>query len=425
MAASNKHFHLTLEERTIIANGIRNGSTKADIAAVLGKDKSTIGKEIKKRRVLTHHFALPLECDHYKKCTHGRNCTYNCPDFKQFSCKRRDRSPGACNGCNKFNHCRFNKFLYKPSLAHSEYKETLVDARQGVNLTTEEVKHIGSIIKPLLFQGQSPYQILLAHPELGISEKTLYTYIESGVFQIIGISAMDLRRQVSRTIPKAKKNVLKKRQDRRYLKGRTFRDYQAFLTEQPDIKVVQMDTVYNDGSHGPFIQTFKFMDTGFFFALFHHEKTAEEMWKGVQLLDELLGPELFNRSVQVLLTDRGSEFTMAEAIEHREDGTIRTHIFYCDPMQSCQKGSLENKHIELRYILPKETDLIRLGLHSQKELNLVLSHLNSSPNEKLNGKSSIELLEFLYPELAKKFSDFGVSKITRDKVTLKPYLLKK
>jgi len=55
----------------------------------------------------------------------------------------------------------------------------------------------------------------------------------------------------------------------------------------------------------------------------------------------------------------------------------------------------------------------------------VISHVNSSPKEKLNGKSPIEYLEFLNPLLFKKFYDFGVTKIDKDKVILKPYLIKK
>lgn len=54
MAKSNKNLHLTLSEREIIQRGIENGSTKTSIAATLGKDKSTIGKEIKAHRVHSH-----------------------------------------------------------------------------------------------------------------------------------------------------------------------------------------------------------------------------------------------------------------------------------------------------------------------------------------------------------------------------------
>ncbi|WP_083806103.1 MULTISPECIES: helix-turn-helix domain-containing protein, partial [Clostridia] len=54
MNPKNAFSHLTLQERRIILTGITNGSTKTAIAQTLGKDKSTIGKEIKLHRKLTH-----------------------------------------------------------------------------------------------------------------------------------------------------------------------------------------------------------------------------------------------------------------------------------------------------------------------------------------------------------------------------------
>lgn len=85
-------------------------------------------------------------------------------------------------------------------------------------------------------------------------------------------------------------------------------------------------------------------------ALYRDEKTAVSMKDGVDILESILGAELFHKYVHVLLTDRGTEFSAAEAMEASHDGTRRTRVFYCDPMQSGQKGTLENKHIELRYI---------------------------------------------------------------------------
>ena len=46
--ATNKNKHLTQDDRNVIAIGIVNGSSKKAIADNLGKDKSTIGKEIRK-----------------------------------------------------------------------------------------------------------------------------------------------------------------------------------------------------------------------------------------------------------------------------------------------------------------------------------------------------------------------------------------
>jgi IS30 family transposase len=306
-----------------------------------------------------------------------------------------------------------------------DYRTTLIDSRDGVNLTSQEAKAMADIIKPLLKQGQSPFQIVTNHPELGISEKTLYNYIENDVFhEIAGITVMDLRRQVSRKISKKKSKTYKKRADRKYIQGRTYKDYKEYLSENPDIFVTQMDTVYNDETNGPFIQTFKFVNAGILFGIYHEAKTALTMKEGVDLLESILGTALFRKYVHVLLTDRGSEFTAADAMETASDGTRRTRVFYCDPMQSGQKGTLENKHIELRYVLPKDTDLRGLGLVDQDALNLALSHVDSAPVELLGGKSPLELADFMYHDLYEKLEAFGIHKIEKDKVILKPYLLK-
>ena len=426
MKHSNSFSHLTLEERRIILAGISNGSTKSAIALTIGKNKSTIGKEIKLHRKLTHKCKLPLECVNYRKCIFGRLCVPDCPRYVPFHCSRRDRSPGACNGCSNWSRCRFDKFQYIPEEAHLDYRSLLIDSRQGVNLTIQQARSMASIIAPLFKQGHSPYHIVTNHPELGISEKTLYNYIESGVFrEIAGITSLDLRRQVSRKLPKKKAQVYQKRADRSYLRGRTYKDYLAYLSQYPDVFVVQMDTVYNDGSNGPFLQTFKFVQAGLLFALYHEEKTASAMKDGVDLLASILGPSLFRKYVHVLLTDRGPEFSLADAMEHGADRSLRTRVFYCDPMRSGQKGTLENKHIELRYILPKGTDLKALGLHGQDDLNLVLSHVDSAPVELLGGKSPLELTDFMYHDLYEKLYAFGIRPIDKDQVILKPYLLKK
>lgn len=156
MCEINSFSHLTLDERRIILTGIKNGSTKSAIARTIGKDKSTVGKEIKLHRTLTHKCKMPLECSNYRKCVFERNCTIDCPEYTPFRCSRRDRSPGACNGCPDWSRCRFNKYQYSPEDAQSDYKETLADSRSGVNLTVQEAKTMADIISTLLRQGQSP-----------------------------------------------------------------------------------------------------------------------------------------------------------------------------------------------------------------------------------------------------------------------------
>lgn len=426
MGNQNKSLHLTIADRQIIEAGIRNESTKTAIADVLGKEKSTIGKEIKLHRYLKQRCNMPLECENYRKCVHGRNCTPECPEYVPFVCKRRDRSPGACNGCQKMKSCRFNKYVYDAGRAEEEYKETLVDSREGANLTTAEAQKIGATVAPLLKQGLSPYDILQKHPELGICEKTLYNYIEQGVLhEVNDIAAIDLRRQVSRKMSKAKRNEYKKRENRQFLIGRTYKDYTAYLEENPDVFVTQMDTVYNDVTNGPYIQTFRFLCCKLLVSIYHEEKTAASMIEGINILEAVLGKEVFRKYVHVLLTDRGGEFSDADGMEKDSDGLLRTRVFYCDPMQSCQKGSIESSHVQLRYILPKETDLRALGLIDQNAMNSVTSHINSVPLASMGNKSALEAAEFMFPDLYERLSAFGIRKVSPDAIILKPYLLKK
>lgn len=423
MSSNNKNLHLTVQERIIIEKGIENGSTKAAIALTIGKDKSTVGKEIKKHRELVHKSSYKINCANMKNCSHNHVCD-NCADFKPFTCNRRDRSPGACNGCSKYTHCRYDKYRYKADFSHKKYREDLVDSRTGINMPYEECKAMADIIVPLIKAGHSPYHIVTNHPELNISEKTLYNYIENGIFREFGLLDIDLRIKTKRKITKKASNKYKKREDKKYLNGRTYDDFINYTAENKNLSVVEMDTVYNNGSTGPFMQTFKFLDYSFMFIVYQEEKTAKSMVEGVDLLEKILGEDLFSEEVAIIKTDRGSEFCDAEGFEKEENESRRTRIFYCDPMASGQKGSLENNHKEIRYICPKENDLKDLELNSQEKANLIVSHINSQSKEHLKGKSPLEVMEFMNPALYQKFKDFGIERINKDNIVLKPYLLK-
>lgn len=109
----NKGKHLTYEDRLVIEKGIQNGSDKTTIGTTLGKSKSTIGKEIKLHREISYEGYYIVECKNIRSCSHSRKClqrksyALECIDYELFVCPRRDRSPGACNGCEKYQGCRY------------------------------------------------------------------------------------------------------------------------------------------------------------------------------------------------------------------------------------------------------------------------------------------------------------------------------
>lgn len=418
----SNHKHLSLNERQIIETGIKNASTKSSIANTIGKEKSTIGKEIKQYRYLKFKTKLLKECANYKSCKHNRICLDDCVNFSPFKCKRRDRSPGACNGCPDTSKCRFNKYYYNASSAHKQYLETLVDSRTGINLSTDEAKELGLLIKDGLDKGHSIYQIKSNHPNISQSEKTLYNYVDSNVFSIVGICNIDLRRKVSRMIKLKKKSSLKKRVDKKYLNGRKYSDFLEFINGNDHPNIIEMDTVYNS-QDGPFIQTFYIKTIKTMFAIFHTKKDSASMVDGFHQFVSMIGLDNFYKVCDCILTDRGTEFSLPEQIEHDLDGIHYCKVFYCDPMCSHQKPNVEKEHVYLRYILPKEYSFEVLGLTSQSQLNKVISHINSFPRESLSGKTPFEVIQFYHPNIMQHLIKKDIHEIPPHNVILKPSLL--
>lgn len=417
------HKHLTFEDRIMIHRGLDNSSSRKSIADIIGKDKSTVCKEVKLHSFSKRHKRFGVspkgtyDCIHIAECGFNHFCTSSCDRIQAIPCKRRDHTVGVCNGCDLCNSCKLTKRFYDAQLAHKEYLENLHVSREGINLTTSQAKKLGDLIKPYIDNGQSIYAALTDHPEITQCEKTIYNYINQGVFSVNGLINLDLRLKPSRK--PTKKVVSKVRKDRAYLKGRTYKCFTEYMDLHPYSSVVEMDTVYNDESKGPFIQTLQFVDYNLMLGIYHTEKTAVAMVDGLKQIKEALGDKEFRHHFQVILTDRGSEFVYANEFE-----ALGCKIFYCDPMQSSQKPHVENNHRLFRYICPKGTDLKQLGLHSQKDLDLLFSHINSYPREVKFGKSPIEEFVFYHPN-SEFLIKLGLKKIDSDKIILKPSLLNK
>ena len=103
------------------------------IAATFGKEKSTIGKEIKAHRKHSYFCSFDPTCANKDRYKHHYVCK-DCADLVVFKYKRRDRSPCACDGCPKYQYCRFDKFTYSADIANKEYMAVLIKSREGINM---------------------------------------------------------------------------------------------------------------------------------------------------------------------------------------------------------------------------------------------------------------------------------------------------
>ena len=178
-----------------------------------------------------------------------------------------------------------------------------------------------------------------------------------------------------------------------------------------------MDTVYNH-QDGPYIQTFIFQNTNLMIGFLHTERTSTSMASSLDILQDKLGDD-YSKLFSLILTDRGPEFEKYDLFEvNTSTGEIRGNIFYCDPQTPSQKPNVENNHNYVRDIIPNKKSIKHL---TQEDIDLMFSHINSSPRAALNGKTPYEAFEFLYgTEILNKLN---VQKIDKDMVTLQPYLL--
>ena len=387
-----KNKHLTAEDRKEIEECLGKGMDFKHIARHIMKDPTTVSYEIKHHR------------------TEYRNSYTRTEE----PCPKLLKAPYVCNGCEKkpLRSCPHVRYLYRSAPAQKEYKTLLSEAREGIPLNKESFYEDDRIITSGLQRGQHIYHIQANNP-LHSSKSTIYRHFHKGYYSA---SLIDL--------PRAVKFKPRNQQHNAYVPsamkvGRTYDDFQAFLDANHIDNYLQTDTVIGRIG-GKTIQTMIFTNCNFMFGLLLDNKTAAETAEKFSALKNKLRSEGYPPSTlfPVLLTDNGGEFSDVFSFENDPDGKQELHLFFCDPMQSCQKPQVEKNHTLFRDIVPKGKSFDDF---TQETVNLIFSHVNSVSRSIYHGKSAFDMFSFIYGE--KLASLFGISRIPPDKVCQSPILL--
>jgi len=434
MSQSNsKGSHLSLSNREYIEVALNMELQLLEMSEHINKDKTTISKEIKRNRIVTTRNPenIQKQCKYKGKCSLNHACgnkkcttlckrckTFNCysvcSSFEQRTCRKLERFPHVCNGCQSKVGCKLVKYNYRAKAAHECYSKQLSGSRQGVDLTADELENLDNLVTPLVNKGQSLYHIHSTQSnQIKCSERTLYNYFEMNLFKARNI---DLPRKVK--MKPRKKKASQSLRNTTYNIGRKYEDYEKIMSEHPSTKVVQMDTVYNNKG-GQALLTLQFTHLGLLLGYLIESVTIECVNDAINKLYSQVGHDLFVKHFQVLLTDNGGEFKAPERLEYNDENVKRTKVFYCDPYCSYQKANLENNHIQIRKVLPKKK---AFPILTQEKVTLMINHINSLNRAGLGGKTAYAYAcEELGEELLSKL---GLEPITPEDVHLKPALLK-
>lgn len=432
----NKHRHLVLDERYIIEYALNNQDSFKAIGKRIGKDCTTIAKEVKSH-ILFEKKGAPYrpfnDCLNRTKCPHNGDvchscnrdnrskrcvgcgkCISLCSDYIKEECPKLSKAPYVCNGCENLRSCTLEKRFYKALAAQKEYEYVRSESRSGFNLTEDELKQLDSVISPLLKNGHSIHHILANNQDrISCCEKTAYSYADNGLFTAINL---DMPRKV-RFRPRKQKSVPLK-VDKSCRIGRTYEDYLLYRAANPSLPVTELDSVEGIKG-GAVLLTIHFVLPKLQLAFLREANDSKSVTDIFNHLYEILGYEGFTKIFPLCLADNGTEFSDPFGIEVDEDGVIRSQVFYCDPSSPGQKGACENNHEFIRRVIPKSADL---GRFSQEQIDLMMDHINSYGRPELGDKSPYEMFEFYY---GKEILDLlGVHKIPANEIILKPALLK-
>ena len=109
-----KNKHLSMNNRIDIEKYLNNNFNFTEIAKLLGKSTSTISNEIKSRK------------QRIKK----KNLLYNSKDY---ICPIITKPPYVCNACSNKVGCKKTRYEYYAKDADSNYRNTLVNSRIGID----------------------------------------------------------------------------------------------------------------------------------------------------------------------------------------------------------------------------------------------------------------------------------------------------
>ena len=243
------YTRLDAHDRQVIEEMINEGMALRAIADVVGKDPTSISREVKRNRIergaVSKSKFMRNPCAHARACKvtglcKARGCRKHCSGcervfchdrckaFAPWACKRLARWPFVCNRCPMYATCPQARFVYDAFRAHRIAGSRASLCRRGIRIGAAELERVDALASPLLKRGQSPYHIWNNHrDELDMGLASFYSLINAGV---LSAGRMHLARAVRFRRRRRQRDV----RDRRDFSTRTYDDYVAVMGVDAD-----------------------------------------------------------------------------------------------------------------------------------------------------------------------------------------------
>lgn len=280
---------------------------------------------------------------------------------------------------------------YSPEIAQQKYDEQL--KAKGGDLKIGDDHELAEFIeKKIADEGFSPAAVVGEIKRLGltfqteISEKTIYNYIDKGVF--LRLERKNLPQQGKRK----RKYEKVKSKPARAPKGESIENRPQEINERETFGHWEMDCVEGKKKTKETLLVLSERLTRREIIIKMPDKTAASVVKALNRLERKYGrrfPQIF-KSITV---DNGSEFADCAGIEKSIFGRgkrKRTTVYYCHPYSAYERGTNENINKMIRRFLPKGTDFRKVTV---AYIQRVEDWINSYPREILGFETSADLFD--------------------------------
>ena len=289
---------------------------------------------------------------------------------------------------------------YSPEIAQKHCDENL--QVRGTQLKIgNDYKYAEYIEKKIIEENYSPEAVLgelrvqnrAKDFSVSICIRTLYNYIDKGVFLNLTNKNLPVKRN-------KKRGYKKVRVQKRASVGTSIEERPEYIKDRKEFGHWEMDSVV--GKRGKSKNTFLVLTerktrNEIIFKLPDH--SATEVVKAVDRLEITWG-SMFSDVFKTITVDNGTEFSYFNELERSctKPDEKRTKVYYCHPYSSWERGSNENNNKMVRRIVPKGTNFDSMTDDEVLDMQI---WINGYPRRIHDYHSAAELFE---KEIAKSVS---------------------
>ena len=333
---ARKSPHLTYEQRIRIEAHLSDGLEPAEIAKKLGKDRTSIAREIKMGIVVIDHYSYAEK-----------------------------------------------RLVYSADVAQAERDRRKTNKGKGLKIGSNH--SFAQELERLLKSGYSPYAALNDMKNRGmavdICEKTVYNYVDGGVFLEVTNKDLPYRGRVK------KRGYRKIRCAENNKRGTSISERPKSVETREDVGHWEIDLVVGKKGTKPVILTLFERKSRKCLLFKLKNRTQREVIGALKRIGKRIGAD-FAKMFKTITADNGSEFLDFENMEKVLKNKVK--IYYAHPYSSWERGTNENGNRMLRRFFPKGTDF---SLIPAQELAAAEAWLNNYPRKVLGGKTANMIFE--------------------------------